>query len=462
MYYLINQNEQIIAADDALLQLLGVESIAELYQKIALGETLLTLNDSKKITIKTPQNSVDYEIEKSTLSGILGEMTLIEIQLSQERLTFADNEISASVKADEESEPDISKEEEIPLFDDDFIDIKESSETVSDNIPVEDEALASYNEADTISLIDITDTNEDNVMDITDISETNFIKGEEVNHELFDLSTPEEPEKPVDENSAIVIDAQLLSQKIGISVEDYSRFLDEYIDTAISLEKDLQSDNKEKRSAAIETLSHLSEMLHISVLNELIQQIKTLSLEEQRASIESFYATLARLTINTKKKGDIFEETVAPTPEPETVEVETVEVETDTTDTRAEGENMKSFGTISLDDVKPVHFDFQLEEAANDLSLPVELIEEFVFDFIEQSHIETKKMLKAYEEGELHTIQKIGHLLKGVSSNLRIKPLADTLYEIQFCEESSKLEALIKQYWAHFLSFETRMNATAK
>ena len=63
-------------------------------------------------------------------------------------------------------------------------------------------------------------------------------------------------------------------------------------------------------------------------------------------------------------------------------------------------------------------------------------------------------MLESYKEGDLESIQKIGHLLKGASSNLRINALSDTLYKIQFCEDSSQLEPLIKDYWAHFLSFE--------
>jgi HPt (histidine-containing phosphotransfer) domain-containing protein len=117
---------------------------------------------------------------------------------------------------------------------------------------------------------------------------------------------------------------------------------------------------------------------------------------------------------------------------------------------------------IDLEGIKPKHFDFQLEEAANDLSLPVELIEEFVLDFIEQAKEETTKMLEAYKKGDLDAIQKIGHLLKGTSSNLRIKPLADTLYKIQFCEDSSQLEQLIKDYWAHFLSFEIQIKTISR
>jgi HPt (histidine-containing phosphotransfer) domain-containing protein len=122
----------------------------------------------------------------------------------------------------------------------------------------------------------------------------------------------------------------------------------------------------------------------------------------------------------------------------------------------------ESFGNIDLNDVKPIHFDFRLEEAANDLSLPVELIEEFVHDFIDQAHTETKNMLDAYEKGDLETIQKIGHMLKGASSNLRIKALSETLYKIQFCEKSEEMEDLIKDYWGHFLAFETQINLTSQ
>ncbi len=128
----------------------------------------------------------------------------------------------------------------------------------------------------------------------------------------------------------------------------------------------------------------------------------------------------------------------------------------------AESDKFESFGTIDLSDVKPIHFDFRVEEAANELSLPTELIEEFIHDFIKQAHEETEKMLKAYEEGDLETIQKIGHLLKGTASNLRINPLSDTLYEIQFCDDPSNLEALIKEYWAHFIAFETQFNLKSK
>jgi len=281
---------------------------------------------------------------------------------------------------------------------------------------------------------------------------------EEKENELFDLILPDtleetideetitedKEEKPVEDNKApIIIDIEKISQSIGISTEDYNTFLNEYIDTALSLETDLQSTQEEKRSYAIGTLSHLSNVLHLPVINQIVAQIKNAAADDQNRHIESFYTALARLT----------------TTQPDTQEEKPLFVQEEIASTPITTE---SFGTINLDDVQAIYFDFQLEQAAKDLSLPVELIEEFVIDFIAQAHTETKKMLEAYEKGDLDTIQKIGHLLKGASSNLRIEPLADTLYEIQFCEDSSKLESLIKKYWAHFLSLEIQINLTLR
>jgi len=214
----------------------------------------------------------------------------------------------------------------------------------------------------------------------------------------------------------------------------------------------------------------LAEVLHLPKIGDIVDTITNADETKRRQSIESFYSTLARITAthDTEEESIETERTSETEEEPETPKEAIVLEEPVIQDEPAvqkrakpkETSSFTSFGTISLDDVKPKHFDFQLREAADDLSLPVELIEEFVHDFIDQAHQETKKMLKAYEKGDLKSVQKIGHLLKGASSNLRINPLSDTLYKIQFCEDPSQLESLIKDYWAHFLSFENQINRT--
>jgi len=435
MYYILNETNQIIAADDNLLELCGLSHIDELSLKIALGDTKFDLSE-ENIIITTNNSDKTFSMSKTSLSSMLGHLTLVEIQVEKEKtkeddlsvLTLDDTVESIapldldsdliSIKSDIE---DISKETEIALDDNELFD------------------LALEDEADEI---------------IETQKETHDILTEDT--DIFDLGLSDEKDivlsdTPVsDDQSEILIDIEKVSQQIGVSHEDYDTFLDEYIDTALGLEQDLQSADTAKRSNAVATLSHLGEVLQLPVIGAIIAKVDTASAYEQRETVESFYAALSRITTSQtsqeEAKIDLFD---AEAPVEEKAEPEVTV-------------NEKSFGTISLEGIKPIHFDFQLEEAANDLSLPVELIEEFVHDFIEQGHIETEKMLKAYEEGDLDAIQKIGHLLKGASSNLRINALSDTLYKIQFCEDSNDLEHFIKDYWGHFLSFEIQINALAK
>ena len=424
MYYILNETNQIVAADDNLLELCGLSHIDELSLKIALGDTKFDLSE-ENIIITTNNNDKTFPMSKTSLSSMLGHITLVEIQAEEEKAEEDDLSVLTLDDTVESIAPlgveDISEETEIAIDDNELFDLAVEDETESKIDTVED------------SLNVITEDT-----DILDLG-------------LSDKESEVIYDKPVSEDTAeILVDINKVCQQIGVSHEDYDTFLNEYIDTALGLEQDLQSADSAKRSNAVATLSHLGEVLQLPVIGDIIAKVDTVPANEQKEIVESFYAALSRITTSTTSQAE---------PEMELFDAE-VPVEE-----KAEPEvtvNEKSFGTISLEGIKPIHFDFQLEEAARDLSLPVELIEEFVNDFIEQGHIETEKMLKAYTEGDLDAIQKIGHLLKGASSNLRINALSDTLYKIQFCEDSNDLEHFIKDYWGHFLSFEIQINALAK
>ena len=432
MYYILNETNQIIAADDNLLALCGLSHIDELSLKIALGDTKFDLSE-KNIIINNNNIDKTFPISKTSLSSMLGHITLVEIQAKEEKaeeddlsVLTLDDTVESIAPLEQEA---VSKETEISIDDNELFDLVMEEETES-SIDTVEEPLESFTEDTDILDLGLSDKEDEVIID-----------------------------KPVvDDTAEILVDIDKVCQQIGVSHEDYDTFLNEYIDTALGLEQDLQSKDSAKRSNAVATLSHLGEVLQLPVIGDIIAKIDSLPENEQKETVESFYAALSRIT---------------------TVPTSQVEPEMELFDTQEEAKidlfdveekesepevpvNEKGFGTISLEGIKPIHFDFQLEEAANDLSLPVELIEEFVHDFIEQCHVETERMLKAYEAGDLETIQKIGHLLKGASSNLRINALSDTLYKIQFCEDSSILEDLIKDYWGHFLSFEIQINALAK
>ncbi len=432
MYYITNQNDQIIAASADLLKLMQAESIDALYKQIALNAVEFT-DKGNGITIKTPLDEMHYPAEKEALSSILGNMTLV--RLLTETSAQSTEEVSAPSAQEEEKDTFSLLEDDDVLFG-----IKEE--------PEEKE------EEDIRFALEPEEQEED--LSFLKPEEETAIAKEEKEDDIFDLILPSHAEESlgdIGEEKAsaksaapVYIDVEQISQSIGISPEDYNTFLTEYVDTALSLEDDLKSKDAGKRTAATHTLFHLSNVLRIPVITDIIEQLKYTEEEDIESSIQSFYDTLSRLT--TSKLESTGEEHETPEEEQKSE--------------GKEGEQAEGFGTIDLSDVKPIHFDFQVEEAANELSLPAELIEEFIHDFIKQAHEETDKMLAAYEKGDMDTIQKIGHLLKGTASNLRINPLADTLYEIQFCDDSSKLEKLIKEYWAHFISFEKQFELTSQ
>ena len=438
MYYILNETDQIIAADDNLLTRCNVTNVSGLSSKVLMGDITFTLQGDDNVTIDANATEETYSVSKISLSSILGHMTLVELNEIQEnentiteRLTLEtiddteDTKFESLELDDEEISFDISTDENDS-------DLFEINETVEENTPELDNIIDESEKNDS-DLFEINET-------VDEIDETFDLLGEATEDLVPDTVIEEKDE------SEIFVDITKTSQIMGISDEDYTTFLNEYIDTALQLEQELQSDDADTRNSAIMTLTDLSEIMHLPEISNIMESVNSSTPEQQKGYIGYLYTTLSRLTTTSEAlEMDLFD-----TAEEDLTIAERLKSQA--------APNPNSFGTIDLSDVKPKHFDFQLEEAANDLSLPVELIEEFVHDFIEQAQIETKKMLEAYEEGDLVKIQAIGHLLKGASSNLRINALSDTLYKIQFCENENGLDDLIKDYWAHFLSFEHQID----
>jgi len=237
---------------------------------------------------------------------------------------------------------------------------------------------------------------------------------------------------------------------MGISASDYQDFLNEFIDKSIIYDEDLRSEDKSTREEALEELQSIAESLEIANLEEILVDMQDRDyLEEELVDI--FFECLGQITtVSNEKPQEVVEKKEVVKEEPKIEEKE-----------EPKEENPEGFGTLELDDIKPIHFDFRLEEAADDLSLPVDLIEEFVNDFVDQAVEEKETFIKAFAEGDIDTIQKTGHKLKGASSNLRIIPLSETLEEIQHCENPARFEPLLKKYWGQFLSFKLFMENIA-
>lgn len=362
MYYIVNPDNQVVAADSDFLSWLKIDDLQELFVQLARSELKFNELDSSTLEVVTDINTVTLTQNRYPLSTLMGDLLLVKVSEIKEA-TFA---------------------------------------------PV-------------------------NLLEATDNEVKFIIDDEEETDKGINLLPDEEIDflKPVEEiaDESIIIDTEKVSEILGITIGDYSGFFDEFIDKAIELEEAVRDTESVEHHKAILSLSELAQMLHLTALSDILEKVEKESGEEKQRAIEAFYHKLSNLTIQTAQSID-------KVPEPEEVTYD------------------NQICDLVLDNVKLIHFDFQIEKASEELGLPIDLIEEFVNDFITQTHEEKKNFIDACKKGDIDILHRTGHKLKGVASNLRITPLAETLEEIQLCEERSRFEPLLKKYWGQFLAFE--------
>ena len=285
----------------------------------------------------------------------------------------------------------------------------------------------------------------------------------------------------------IYLDVNKISEEIGLSIEDYKLYLDSFIDQSIIDEKRLLEGNDK----VIKNLSNLALTLKIPHINILLLKIQKLSHRERMPLIDQYYTKLALLTLEKPDyaEEELFEEDKAENENKEEILnarftdlLKNIPTQTDDFETNTKnGQEIKDeefeeflketttpmvtpaikpkndIHEIVLENVSALPISYSPQTAADELNLPVVLIEEFVDDFIEQARQDKDHLLTSYYQKDMDNIHELGHKLKGAASNLRINELADILEEIQFCTEHNKLEGLFIKYWGHFLSLEDYM-----
>ena len=266
---------------------------------------------------------------------------------------------------------------------------------------------------------------------------------------------------------AIYLDVDKISEEIGLSVNDYKLYLDSFIDQSIIDEKRLLEGNDK----VVKNLSNLALTLKIPHINILLLKIQKLSHRERMPLIDKYYTKLALLTLEKpenyedEKIEDIFEEDKNHNEDKEEIlnaRFSDLLRNLDEKESVPEVINKELIQSsdvkqISLDNVDELPISYSPQTAADELNLPVVLIEEFVDDFIEQARQDKDHLLTSYYQKDLENIHELGHKLKGAASNLRINELSDILEEIQFCSDYTRLENLFVKYWGHFLSLESYM-----
>lgn len=92
--------------------------------------------------------------------------------------------------------------------------------------------------------------------------------------------------------------------------------------------------------------------------------------------------------------------------------------------------------------------------AADELGLPVDLIEEFIGDFIKQAHEFKEQLFSAIESEDFDNIKVLSHKLKGVAANLRIEDSFEVLRNVNETEDIKECEANLKQFYLAIAKLE--------
>ena len=296
--------------------------------------------------------------------------------------------------------------------------------------------------------------------------------------DIYIKNSKEDSRKFKPNYKAIYLDVDKISKEIGLSVEDYKLYLDSFIDQSIIDEKRLLEGNDK----IIKNLSNLALTLKIPHINILLLKIQKLPHRERMPLIDKYYTKLALITLE-KPEDEEFEDlfleddleeenkeevlnarfTDLLKSVPNKTESNTEVKEEDFEDFLKEVhvpkavKSQNNIKEIELENIPALPISYNPQTAADELNLPVVLIEEFVDDFIEQARQDKDHLLTSYYQKDMDNIHELGHKLKGAASNLRINELADILEEIQFCTEHAKLEGLFIKFWGHFLSLEDYM-----
>ncbi|MDP1784235.1 MAG: hypothetical protein Q8K81_02290, partial [Sulfuricurvum sp.] len=92
--------------------------------------------------------------------------------------------------------------------------------------------------------------------------------------------------------------------------------------------------------------------------------------------------------------------------------------------------------------------------AAKELGLPVDLIQEFIGDFIQQSYEFKNELFQAAVKSDFNTLHILSHKLKGVAANLRVENAFETLTIINVSTESVEIEANLKYFYSIIAKLE--------
>lgn len=99
------------------------------------------------------------------------------------------------------------------------------------------------------------------------------------------------------------------------------------------------------------------------------------------------------------------------------------------------------------DDGYDYSYNYDPQVASDELGLPIDLIEEFIQDFIAQAKEFKDELHSSLNDGDLDNVKILSHKLKGVAANLRIEDAFNTLSIVNTSSDISEVEKYLHIFY---------------
>jgi len=339
---------------------------------------------------------------------------------------------------------------------DDILEILDESEI--DEIDDKKSSKVELNEEDIVPL------EEDNKVDKVDTEDSSI----EYSQEQKDKERIESKKDVKLQN--IIIDLDDRAKLLEIDRDEYQSLFMDFIADAREMRSELNSKDDDTIISTISILKDAVLLLQLDSLKNILEDIEATTDPKIRENmIDQFYLILDKLESELeagKTRIEIInkEEEVS-TDNVEVVknrdvkvsnisEISTEEKKEENKTTQKRPKTNKLTEEEILKGVKPIPIDFSLHIASEELSLPEDLVLEFISDFAQQAHENLPILIEEYRNDELDKLQKTAHMLKGAASNLRIEQMVDNLYQLQYDNNIENAPERIRKFAGQLMGLD--------
>ncbi|MDD3506765.1 MAG: Hpt domain-containing protein, partial [Sulfurimonas sp.] len=109
-----------------------------------------------------------------------------------------------------------------------------------------------------------------------------------------------------------------------------------------------------------------------------------------------------------------------------------------------------------------VNYVYNPQTASEELGLPIDLVEEFIQDFIAQANSFKSALYTFVKESDLNSLKIQSHKLKGVAANLRIEDALDALSKVNSSDDYDEIKINLDRLYSIINKLSKTDNSTIK